>query len=398
MTTSMIIRSILENDLYKFSMSYYYQVHYPNAWGTFTFHDRNNTKYTNEFIEDLRKEFSNLASLSLLDSEFEWASSTINYIPRYFWEWLCHFRFEADKIVTWLDDEQHLHIEVSDLMYKVTFYEIPILAIVSELYHRHHDNVFQTREELLDVMVDNLKNKADIASCHNLFFADFGMRRRFNTISEEIVIEYMKEHCPTFTGTSTVYLAMKYHLRPIGTMAHECFMFQAAIHSPKEANYEVMEQWVKVYDGNLGTVLTDTYTVDVFLRNFSMKLAKLYDGVRHDSGDPKVFGDKIIDKYKSYGIDPKSKTIVFSDGLDFQTAAEIKEYFAGRIKVTFGIGTNLTCDLPGIRPMNIVMKLKECRINERQPIYGCVKLSDVPGKAIGNPKDIENYKYQLGIV
>ena len=397
MTTSMIIRSILENDLYKFSMSYYYQVHYPNAWGTFTFHDRNNTKYTNEFVEDLRKEFSNLASLSLLDSEFEWASSTINYIPRYFWEWLCHFRFEADKIVTWLDDEQHLHIEVSDLMYKVTFYEIPILAIVSELYHRHHDNIFQTREELLDVMVDNLKNKADIASCHNLFFADFGMRRRFNTISEEIVIEYMKEHCPTFTGTSTVYLAMKYHLRPIGTMAHECFMFQAAIHSPKEANYEVMEQWVKVYDGNLGTVLTDTYTVDVFLRNFSMKLAKLYDGVRHDSGDPKVFGDKIIDKYKSYGIDPKSKTIVFSDGLDFQTAAEIKEYFAGRIKVTFGIGTNLTCDLPGIRPMNIVMKLKECRINERQPIYGCVKLSDVPGKAIGNPKDIENYKYQLGI-
>ena len=397
MTTSMTIHSILENDLYKFSMSYYYQVHYPNAWGTFTFHDRNNTKYTNEFVEDLRKEFNNLASLSLKDSEFEWASSTIHYIPRYFWEWLCHFRFEADKIVTWLDEEQHLHIEVSDLMYKVTFYEIPILAIVSELYHRHHDKVFQTREELLDAMADNLKNKAEIASCHNLFFADFGMRRRFNTISEEIVIEYMKEHCPTFTGTSTVYLAMKYHLRPIGTMAHECFMFQAAIHSPKEANYEVMEQWVKVYDGNLGTVLTDTYTVDVFLRNFSMKLAKLYDGVRHDSGDPKVFGDKIIDKYKSYGIDPKSKTIVFSDGLDFQTAAEIKEYFAGRIKVTFGIGTNLTCDLPGIRPMNIVMKLKECRINERQPIYGCVKLSDVPGKAIGDPKDIENYKYQLGI-
>ena len=397
MNSSMIIHSILENDLYKFSMSYYYQVHYPNAWGTFTFHDRNNTKYTNEFVDDLRKEFNNLASLSLQDSEFEWASRTINYIPQYFWEWLHHFRFEADKIVTWLDEEQHLHIEVSDLMYKVTFYEIPILAIVSELYHRHHENIFQTREELLDIMADSLKKKADIASRHNLFFADFGMRRRFNTISEEIVIKYMKEHCPTFTGTSTVSLAMKHQVRPIGAMAHECFMFQAAIHSPKEANYEVMEQWVKVYDGNLGTVLTDTYTVDVFLRNFSMKLAKLYDGVRHDSGDPKEFGDKIIDKYKSYGIDPKSKTIVFSDGLNFQTAAEIKEYFAGRIKVTFGIGTNLTCDLPGIKPMNIVMKLKECRINGRQPIYGCVKLSDVPGKAIGEPKDIENYKYQLGI-
>ncbi|MBR3793612.1 MAG: nicotinate phosphoribosyltransferase, partial [Alistipes sp.] len=210
-------------------------------------------------------------------------------------------------------------------------------------------------------------------------------------------IEYMKEHCPTFTGTSTVALAMKYNIRPIGTMAHECFMFQAAVHTPKEANYEVMERWVDVYDGNLGTVLTDTYTVDTFLRNFSMKLAKLYDGVRHDSGDPKLFGDRIIEKYESYGIDPLSKTIVFSDGLDFAVAAEIKEYFAGRIKVTFGIGTNLTCDIPGVRPMNIVMKLKECRINARQPIYGCVKLSDVAGKAIGTQADIANYKYQLGI-
>jgi nicotinate phosphoribosyltransferase len=158
-----------------------------------------------------------------------------------------------------------------------------------------------------------------------------------------------------------------------------------------------MEKWVQVYDGDLGTVLTDTYTVDTFLRNFSMKLAKLYDGVRHDSGDPKIFGDRIIEKYRSYGIDPMSKTIVFSDGLDFGTAADIKEYFAGRIKVTFGIGTNLTCDIPGIRPMNIVMKLKECRINGRQPVYGCVKLSDVPGKAIGRKEDIENYKYQLGL-
>jgi nicotinate phosphoribosyltransferase len=123
----------------------------------------------------------------------------------------------------------------------------------------------------------------------------------------------------------------------------------------------------------------------------------LYDGVRHDSGDPFVFVDKIIEKYKSYGIDPMSKTIVFSDGLDFNKAAEIKEYCVGKIKASFGIGTNLTCDIPGVTPMNIVMKLKECRINERQPIYGCVKLSDVTTKAIGVESDIDNYKYQLGI-
>ena len=393
----MIISSILENDLYKFSMSYYYQVHYPKAWGTFTFHDRNNTKYSEAFVVALKEEIEALATLSLQPSEFAWAVKTIHYIPQCFWEWLCYFRFEPEKVDVWLDSEQHLHIEVSDAMYKVTFYEIPILAIVSELYHRHIGDGHQTHKELEQAMTPKMEEKVALAARHNLYFADFGMRRRFNALSEQVMIEYMKHHCPTFTGTSTVSLAMKYNLKPIGTMAHECFMFQAAVHTPKEANYEVMERWVEVYDGNLGTVLTDTYTVDAFLRNFSMKLAKLYDGVRHDSGDAMEFGDKIIRKYESYGIDPMSKTIVFSDGLDFQTAAKIKEYFAGRIKVTFGIGTNLTCDIDGVKPMNIVMKLKQCRINDRQPIYGCVKLSDVAGKAIGTPEEIANYKYQLGI-
>ena len=393
----MVIQSILENDLYKFSMSHYYQVHYPNAWGTFTFHDRNNTRYSEEFVTQLKEEFGRLATLSLQPNELRWAVQTIHYIPQCFWEWLSCFRFEPEKIRTWLDEEQHLHIEVSDALYKVTFYEIPILAIVSELYHRYIGDGYQTYEELAEAMTPLLAEKAATASEHNLYFADFGMRRRFSRLSEKVMIDYMLAHCPTFTGTSTVSMAMEYGIRPIGTMAHECFMFQAAVHTPKEANYEVMERWVEVYDGNLGTVLTDTYTVDAFLRNFSMKLAKLYDGVRHDSGDPKLFGDRIIEKYRSYGIDPMSKTIVFSDSLDFATAAEIKEYFAGRIKVTFGIGTNLTCDIPGVKPMNIVMKLKECRINERQPIYGCVKLSDVTGKAIGTKADIENYKYQLGI-
>lgn len=393
----MIINSILENDLYKFSMSHYYQVHYPNAWGTFTFHDRNNTEYSEEFVVALKEELNNLATLSLQPAEFEWAVKSIHYIPQCFWEWLCFFRFEPDKVELWLDESHHLHIEVSDAMYKVTFYEIPILAIVSELYHRRIGDGYQRRSELMDAMKEKMEEKVSIAATHNLYFADFGMRRRFNALSEQVMIEYMKEHCPTFTGTSTVWFAMKYNLKPIGTMAHECFMFQAAVHTPKEANYEVMERWVEVYDGNLGTVLTDTYTVDAFLRNFSMKLAKLYDGVRHDSGDPMLFGDRIIQKYESYGIDPMSKTIVFSDGLDFQTAAQIKEYFAGRIKVTFGIGTNLTCDIAGVKPMNIVMKLKQCRINPRQPLYGCVKLSDVAGKAIGTAEDIANYKYQLGI-
>lgn len=392
-----MIHSILHNDLYKFSMSNYYIQNFPEASGTFAFHDRNNTEYTPEFVALLKAEFDKLSSLFLQKAEFDWAVKNIPYIPQFYWEWLRSFRYEPNKINMWLDESNHLHIEVTDLLYKVTFYEIPILSLVSEVYHKYMKHGFQLRGEIEDAVFPRLDEKIKIAADHNLYFADFGMRRAYNDLTEEVVVKYLKENCPTFVGTSTVSLAMKYGVKPIGTMAHECFMFQAAVHSPKDANFMVMENWVKTYDGNLGTVLTDTYTVDAFLRNFSMKLAKLYDGVRHDSGNPFEFGDKMIAKYKSYGIDPMSKTIVFSDGLDFPTAAKIKEYFAGKIKVTFGIGTNLTCDMPGVKPMNIVMKLKECRMNDRQPVYGCVKLSDVPGKAIGKSSDINCYKYQIGI-
>ena len=391
------INSILHNDLYKFSMSNYYIQNFPEASGTFTFHDRNDTEYDEMFVRILKDELSHLSKLFLQKNEFDWAVKNIPYIPQFYWEWLRSFRYEPNKINIWLDEFKHLHIEVTDKMYKVTFYEIPILATVSALYHVYKHHGYQLKQEIEEALISGLDRKIEIAKEHNLFFADFGMRRAYNPLTEEFVVKYLKENCPTFVGTSTVSLAMKYDVKPIGTMAHECFMFQAAIHSPKDANFMVMENWVKVYDGNLGTVLTDTYTVDTFLRNFSMKLAKLYDGVRHDSGCPFEFGNKIIEKYKSYGIDPMSKTIVFSDGLDFEKAAEIKEYFAGRIKTTFGIGTNLTCDFPGIKPLNIVMKLKECRVNDRQPVYGCVKLSDVSSKSICTPEDIENYKYQLNI-
>lgn len=387
----MIINSILENDLYKFSMGYYYQNIYPNAIGTFTFKDRNNTVYTESFVKKLKTELKNLSKLFLQKAEFDWAVKTISYIPQCYWEWLQGFRFEPNRIKVWLDDESHLHIEVTDFMYRVTMYEIPILAIVSELIHEG------TLKGTIDDVVSLLDEKIQIARDHNLFFAEFGMRRRYSAYIEDLIVRHLSEKCKTFVGTSTVSLAMKYDVKPIGTMAHELFMATAALTSPKEANYIVMENWSKVYDGDLGTVLTDTYTVDTFLRSFSMKLAKLYDGVRHDSGDPIEFGEKIIAKYQSYGIDPMSKCIVFSDALDFLRAAEIKEYFKGRIKVTFGIGTNLTCDIPGVKPLNIVMKLKNFQVNSRQPVYGCVKLSDVPTKAIGDPKDIENYKYQLGL-
>lgn len=395
-----IIKSILENDLYKFSMGHYYQMVYPEAVGTFTFKDRNNLVHNDMFAVHLKNEFIDLDNLALTDEECEWAIKNIPYIPRHYWEWLKTFRFDHNKINVWLDEEKHLHIEVTDVIYKVTMYEIPILAIVSEVYYKYYAIGLSN----IDYQVSEpLRKKMSLAMNNGYKFSEFGMRRRFSHNVEDKVCEILSKECPNCAGTSTVYFAKKYGMKPIGTMAHELFMATAALTSPKEANYIVMENWSKVYDGDLGTVLTDTYTVDAFMRAFSMKLAKLYDGVRHDSGDPIEFGEKIIAKYKSYGIDPMSKFIIFSDSLDFNKCVELNEYFKGRIKVSFGIGTNLTNDLYDVdtgarlKPLNIVMKLKDFQVNPRQPKYGCVKLSDVPSKAIGTEGDIANYKYQLGI-
>lgn len=397
--TSLMIRSMLDNDLYKFSMGHYYQCIYPEASGTFTFKDRNNLVFDNGFLDYLKEEFRKLSYVQLTDEECEWAIANIPYIPRHYWEWLKTFRYDDNKINAWLDDEGHLQIEVTDVIYKVSLYEIPILAIVSESYYKYHNIVKASSDKGLYPV---LKKNCKIAEDNDFTFIEFGARRRYSFVTEALVCKYLSENCKNCAGTSNVYLAKLYGMKPIGTLAHESIMATAAHTSPKEANYIMMENWSKVYDGNLGTFLTDTYTVDEFLRQFSRKLAKLFDGVRHDSGCPFEFGEKMIEKYKSYNIDPMSKTIIFSDALTFEKCAELKKYFEGRIKVSFGIGTNLSnnvYDEDGnrIKPMNIVCKLTKFQVNPRQPVYGCVKLSDNPIKAMGDPKDIEVYKYLVGV-
>lgn len=398
MATKQIIHSMIENDLYKFSMSYYYQRTTPEGIGTFYFTDRNGQKFTQEFVERLKQEFKNLESLALTDEEFNWCLKNISYIPRCYFEWLKGFRYDSSIIRISLDEESHLHIEATDNIYKVTLYEIPILSTVSELYYQMYSSV----DIDWDYIDSQLAKKAEISNANQLKFANFGMRRRYSNEVEDHVTEYLTRHAKYFIGSSTVYFAMKYQsirkdLKPIGTMAHELMMATAAFMGPKEANYFVMNKWNEIYGGAMGTMLPDCFTTDVFLRNFSMSMAKLYDGVRHDSGDPIAFGEKIIAKYESYHIDPSTKSIVFSDALDFERALAIQKHFEGRIKVSFGIGTNLTNDVGTVEPLNIVMKLKTFQVNPRQPVYRCVKLSDVPGKELGDADEIRSYKVILGL-
>ena len=387
----MIIKSILDTDLYKFTTSYAYIKLFPYAVGTFSFKDRDETVYSDDFLNALKEEFNRLKGVGLTSDELEYMSVNCRFMPRVYWEWLSSFRFNPEIIEVYLDEERHLHIEVTDYLYKVTLYEVPILAIVSEI-----KNMFFNQKPLKEEVLAKLVTKVELSNSNAMPFSEFGTRRRFSFEVHDWVVDYLKKHSKYCTGTSNCYLAMKYNMRPMGTHPHEWFMFHGAQFGYKHANYMALENWVNVYDGDLGTALSDTYTSESFLTNFSRKQAKLFDGVRCDSGDEIEFVDKLIDRYKELGIDPATKTIIFSNALDFEKALSLYKYCEGKIRCSFGIGTNLTNDT-GYQPSNIVMKLSKCKMNANQEWRECVKLSDDMGKHMGSITEVQACMHELRI-
>ena len=385
----MVIKTILDTDLYKFTTSYAYIKLFPYAMGTFTFIDRDDTEYTEGFLEALKSEIHNLSMVQLTSEELEYMASHCRFLPRVYWEWLSSFRFDPDKIEVGLDEHRHLQMRVTDYLYKVTLYEVPLLAIVSEIR-----NQFLNRIPDKETLLLRLADKVKLSNDHQMPFSEFGTRRRFSFDVQKLVVAYLKENARYCTGTSNCYLAMKYDMRPMGTHPHEWFMFHGAQFGYKHANYMALENWVNVYDGDLGTALSDTSTSDSFLSNFSRKQAKLFDGVRCDSGDEIEFIDRLIDRYKELGIDPSTKTIIFSNALDFGKALQIFEYCKGKIRCSFGIGTNLTNDT-GFPPANIVMKLSRCKMNVNQEWRECVKLSDDMGKHVGSTTEVGACLHEL---
>lgn len=385
----MIIRTLLDTDLYKFTTSYAYIKLFPYAMGTFSFKDRDETRYAEEFLATLKAEIENLSQLRLTDEELEYMVRNCRFLPRVYWEWLSSFRFDPRKIEVYLDKEKHLHLEVTDYLYKATLYEVPLLAIVSEIKNRFSGNVAN-----LEQIIGKLSEKVTLSNEHRLRFSEFGTRRRFSFDVQDAVIGYLNETSRYCTGTSNCHFAMKYRMKMMGTHPHEWFMFHGAQFGYKHANYMALENWVNVYDGDLGIALSDTYTSGVFLTNLSRKQAKLFDGVRCDSGDEFDFIDQLTARYRELGIDATTKTIVFSNALDFSKALEIQEYCRGKIRCAFGIGTNLTNDT-GYKPSNIVMKLSQCKMNVNQEWRECIKLSDDTGKHTGSPEEVRACLYEL---
>lgn len=388
-----IIRSILDTDLYKFTTSYAYSKLFPRAFGEFEFVDRNNLHFPAGFDKLVRRELESMADLFLTKEEELFLKNKLPYLPPTYIDFLKGYRFDPAEVEVEMTDGK-LSIRSSGLLYRITFWETPILAIVSELYFREMDVTPD-----VEYMERRLIEKATLMREHGIVFSLFGMRRRFSFGVEDRITELLKLHSGSnFFGTSNVYLAYKHNLNPSGTHPHEWVQFHGSIYGYKMANYMAMENWINVYDGDLGTVLTDTFTTDVFLRNFSKKHAALFTSLRQDSGDPFAFTDKAIRRYEELRINPKLKYIVFSDSLDVEKALKIKNYCGDKIGASFGIGTNLTNDVGNENvPLNIVMKLFRCKMTEKESWQHCIKLSDVDGKHTGSPDEIKLALQTLGI-
>ena len=389
-----IIQSVLDTDLYKFTTSYAYSKLYPRAYGQFRFIDRGKTTYPQGFAEELKKEIQEMSKLSLTKDEASFLYRELPYLPPTYIDFVRGFRFDPEEVKVEQDAEGHLSIIAEGLLYRVSLWETPILALVSELYYK-----MLGAQPDMEYTERTIISKARKLAEHGITFSMFGMRRRFSAAIEDRVTELLKEHAAGYLfGTSNVYYAYKHGLRVSGTHPHEWIQFHGAMFGYKMANYMAMEDWINVYDGDLGTVLTDTYTTDVFMRNFSKKHAMLFTSLRHDSGDPLQFTEKVIARYRELRVDPTIKYIIFSDGLDPERAIEIANYCKGRIGASFGIGTNFSNDVGnGVRPMNIVMKLWKCKMTEKERWNPCVKLSDVDGKHTGEPEEIELAQRTLGL-
>jgi nicotinate phosphoribosyltransferase len=386
-----VIRGILDDDIYKFFMQQAAVAKYDNLDVEYDFTDRGQNKYHPRMAEVLRKQVDLMANFITPEWGIE-GMRKMGFFKRSYLDFLRGYQFNPNE-VTIKQSRGKLSIKIKGPWYRTILWEVPLLAMVSEI-----NNLLYGREPKEDIFWNNLEQKMNTLVEADAPYADFGTRRRFNFMVHDAIVTVMKECCPNFVGTSNVHLALKHGIKAIGTHAHEWFMAHQALYGTRSANWEALDAWSKVYGGRLGTALTDTFTTDAFLKVFGPRLARLFDGVRHDSGDPFEFGEKMIKHYEGLGIEPKSKLIIFSDGLDANLAKRLADHFRGRIKISFGIGTFLTNDC-GHEALRIVIKLSRVKFEHQgdEDFVNVVKLSDNPGKHHGPKKEIEHTQYELGI-
>lgn len=382
-----IINSLLDTDLYKFNMNQVIFHKHTNLNGTYLFKCRNRgVQFTEEMVEEIKEQVAHLCTLTFTKEELDYLRS-IRFIKDDYVEFLRLWRPLSDYVHIWRNDDGVLSIMVKGPIFSCMPFEIYLLEIVNEVYFAFQYNYEELKEQArrrLREEIEGFKNGK-----YTFRFAEFGCRRRLSREWQEEVVRTMKEEVPNMVGTSNVYLAMKYNLIPVGTYAHEYVeMYQGIDKIPiAYGNYYAMKDWYEEYRGDNGTALSDTLTTDLFLLDFDRSMANNFTGVRHDSGDPYEWGEKIIAHYKKFGIDPKTKTLLFSDSLNFEKAQALYEYFKDRINVSFGIGTYCTNNTD-VEALNIVIKLQY--VNDR-PV---AKISDAPGKTMCPDAGYEQYLHE----
>ncbi|MCM1519325.1 MAG: nicotinate phosphoribosyltransferase [Lachnoclostridium sp.] len=396
-----IINHFTDDDLYKFTMCCAVIDNYPRAQVKYEFFDRSNRVYPDGFATELRRQIDSLADIVITSDELDFMRRRCPYIPLWFHNFLKGYRYDPSLVTVKQDEEGHLHIAIEGSWCDTILYEVKILAIVSELYFRMTGEV--DKMDLADFEA-RTRIKGERLLEAGCYYSDFGTRRRASFRAQDIVVKAMKEVNDStdfkgrFTGTSNVYLAMKYDLTPIGTMAHELVCAIAAMYGPQMSNYLAMKAWSNTFRGALGTFLYDTYGWNIFSMNFSEDYANMFKGLRVDSGDNLDQLAKIVDKYRSLSIDPRSKQVVFSNALNVDSAIALQREAEKVCIPSFGIGTHFTCDFPGVTPMNIVIKLLAAKITEKWDFYNeTCKLSEDHGKYTGDPAVVDRFRRILHI-
>lgn len=399
MKLNQIMTSLLDQDLYKFNMGQVLLNQFSDADVVWAYKNRDaaTRKFTKEMVEEIREQVKAFCNLKFTKEDIKYLGTQCPWLSKAYLSFLAIYQPQFEWYHIDLTEDGQLDLTISGPQYLTTYCETPTMAIISETWFKmaltpaEYKNAMNELYKRAEAKIENLVN----AEWELGPFSDFGTRRRFSKESFEKIIEMFcnarSAFCggSVFVGTSNVEMARKFKVKPVGTMAHELIQTIGQGYperNPAYSNKFVMDAWHKEFGTENGIYLTDCIGTDVFLKDFDKVQAKLFDGVRHDSGDPVEWGEKMIKHYENLGIQPKTKTLLFSDSLDFDKANMLRGVFSDRINVAFGIGTYIVADT-NVKAMNQVLKVIE--VNGK-PV---AKLSDVEGKNMcRNPEYIDYLK------
>ena len=384
----MMIETLLDTDLYKFTMQQVVFHQFPSVQAEYLFQCRNKEVDLSPYAEEIKAEIERFCDLRFKTEEIDYLASLTYFKPDYLNE-LRRFRLDSSSVS--IDTSNGFELRIKGEWFNTILFEVPLLAIINEIYfkNQHPDAPMDSSQGWTRLI--NKRRMAMNSDQANFKIIEFGTRRRYSRAWQAMVVEHLHQRMkPHFLGTSNVSLAKSFGLKCYGTMAHEFLQAFQAFTPVQDFQQAAFESWMREYRGSLGIALSDVVGMEAFFKDFDRLFCKVYDGARHDSGDPKIWGERLIAHYQSLRIDPLTKTAVFTDGLNFDKALELAKHFEGRIQTQFGIGTNLTNDF-GFPALNIVIKLVRCN---GRPV---AKLSDSPGKTISeDPAYVEYLKSVFG--